>query len=126
MNTRKILMPIAASVLLMSTSVAVATSHSTTPPPAETRSSVPQITGQQKGGDAKAGKELAQAAGCNNCHAVETKKMASSYQDIAKRHKGKAGAQAELVTKLQTGTGHPKTKASEAELQSIVAWILAM
>jgi cytochrome c len=126
MNPRRILAPIAASALLLSSSMAVATSHSTTPPPPETRSSVSQITGQQKADDAQKAQELAEKAGCNRCHAVDTKKMASSYKDIAKRHKDTPKAQADLVAKLKAGTGHPKVNVSDAELNTIVTWILAM
>lgn len=77
-------------------------------------------------GAAQASPDLADKAGCNKCHAVDTKKMASSYKDIAKRFKGNANAQAQIVEKLMTGKGHPKANASEADLKAITAWILAM
>jgi cytochrome c len=124
MNIRRVLTPIAASVLLVGSSMATATSHGTTPPPSETRSSVSQITGQQAA-DAQKAEELNKKAGCTTCHAVDAKKMGPSYQDIAKRHKDTPKSQADLVKKLKAGSGHPKVNVSDAELDAIVAWILA-
>jgi cytochrome c len=77
-------------------------------------------------GAAQASADLAEKSGCNKCHAVDTKKMGASYKDIAKKYKGNAAAEADLVKKLATGTGHPKATASEADLTGIVKWILAM
>ncbi len=77
-------------------------------------------------GAAQASAELADKAGCNKCHAADTKKMGPSYKDIAKKYKGNAAAEADLVKKLSTGTGHPKATASAADLTAITKWILAM
>ena len=77
-------------------------------------------------GTAQASPELAEKSGCNKCHAVDTKKMGASYKDIAKKYKGNAAAEADLVKKLSTGTGHPKATASPADLTAITKWILAM
>lgn len=125
MNARGFLAHIGASALLLGSSVALATSHGTTPPPSETRSSVSQITGQQQAADAQKGEELTKKAGCTTCHAESTKKMGASWQDIAKRHKDTPKAQAELAKKLKAGAGHPKVNVSDADLDAIVAWILA-
>jgi cytochrome c len=75
-------------------------------------------------GTAQASAELADKAGCGKCHAVDTKKMGPSYKDIAKKLKGKP--EADVVAKLKSGTGHPKTTASDADLTAITKWILAM
>jgi cytochrome c len=75
-------------------------------------------------GTAQASAELADKAGCNKCHAMDTKKMGASYKDIAKKHK--ATADADLVKKLATGQGHPKSSASEADLTAIVKWIKSL
>jgi cytochrome c len=77
-------------------------------------------------GVAQAQADLAEKAGCNKCHAADTKKMGPSYKDIAKKYKGNASAEADLVNKLKTGTGHPKSTASDADLAAVVKWILAM
>ena len=56
--------------------------------------------------------ELAQKSGCMACHAADTKKVGPSFKDIAAKYKGKADADAALVTALDTGKGHSKSKAS--------------
>jgi cytochrome c len=76
-------------------------------------------------GGAQASAELADKIGCNKCHAMDTKKMGPSYKDIAKKFKGNAGAEADIVKKLATGSGHPKSAASEADLVAVTKWMLA-
>lgn len=75
-------------------------------------------------GTAQASPELADKAGCNKCHAMDTKKMGSSYKDLAKKLKDKPDA--EIVKKLTGGQGHPKTAASEADVTAIVKWIKSL
>ena len=75
-------------------------------------------------GAAHAQADLAEKAGCNKCHATDTKKMGPSYKDIAQ--KNKATADADLVKKLAIGQGHPKSAAPEADLTAIVKWIKSM
>jgi cytochrome c len=75
-------------------------------------------------GAASAQADLAQK-NCGNCHAVDTKKMGPAFKDIAKKYKGNATAEADIVTKLKTGKGHPAIKASDADLTGIVKWVLA-
>ncbi len=76
-------------------------------------------------GVAQAQADLAEKS-CGKCHAADTKKMGPSYKDIAKKFKGNAAAEADIVKKLSTGTGHPKVAASDADLAAITKWILAM
>lgn len=76
-------------------------------------------------GAAQASAELAGKSGCMTCHAVDTKKMGPSFKDIAKKHKGQASAEADLVTKLKSGKGHPAVKASEEDTKALVKWVLA-
>ena len=77
-------------------------------------------------GAAQASADIAEKAGCNKCHAADAKKMGPSYKDIAKKFKGNAAAEADIVKKLKTGTGHPKASASDADLTAVTKWILAM
>ena len=62
---------------------------------------------------------------CGTCHALDTKKMGPSFKDIAKKYKGNATAEAELVAKIKAAKGHPAVKASDEELTGIVKWVLA-
>ena len=76
-------------------------------------------------GMAQASPDLAQKSGCMNCHAMDTKKMGPSFKDIAKKYKGNAAAEADLVGKLKAGNGHPAVKASEEDTTPLVKWGLA-
>jgi cytochrome c len=77
-------------------------------------------------GPASASSELAKKSGCLNCHAVDTKKVGPAFKDVAASQKGKAGADAALVGKLMGGKYHPKVKASEDEVKTLVKWVLAL
>ena len=68
---------------------------------------------------------LMKANGCMNCHAADTKKVGPSFKDIAAKFKGKADAEATLVTQLKTGKGHPAIKASDADIGTMVKFVLA-
>ena len=68
---------------------------------------------------------LAKSSGCLNCHATDTKKVGPSFKSIAEKYKGKADAEATLVGKLKSGTGHPAVKASDDDLKSLVKWVLS-
>ncbi len=77
-------------------------------------------------GVAQASEEMAQKDGCLACHAIDKKKMGPAYKEVAAKYKGKADAEAMLVTKISTANGHPKVKASEDDVKALVKWILAM
>jgi len=77
------------------------------------------------GGALAQGTDVLKAKGCVNCHEMDKKKVGPSYKDVAAKYKGKQGAEGELVAKLKAAKGHPKTAATEAELQAAVREILA-
>jgi cytochrome c len=77
-------------------------------------------------GPAAAQADLAKKSGCTNCHDAATKKVGPSFKDIAAKYKGNAGAEATLVAKVSAAKDHPQVKASEADVKSLVKWILAM
>jgi cytochrome c len=72
-----------------------------------------------------ANEELAKKDGCLGCHDVSAKKVGPSFKSIAAKYKGKADAEANLVKELGEGKKHPPTKASEADRQAIVKWVLS-
>jgi cytochrome c len=84
------------------------------------------VVGLSTAGMAQAQEDLAKKSGCLNCHAVDTKKMGPAFKDVAKKYKGNASAQADLVAKLKSGKGHPAVKASDEDVQALVKWVLAM
>jgi cytochrome c len=77
-------------------------------------------------GVAQANADLAQKSGCMTCHSVDTKKMGPAFKDVAKKYKGQASAEADLVAKLKAGKGHPAVKASEEDTKALVKWVLAL
>jgi len=77
-------------------------------------------------GPAGASEALAKSSGCLGCHAVDTKKMGPAFKETAAKYKGKGDAEAALDAKLTGAKGHPKVKASEEEVKTLIKWILAM
>lgn len=81
---------------------------------------------------AYASPELAKAKNCMTCHAPATKLVGPSFKDIAAKYAGNAGAEAQLVTKVQkgsTGVWGPvpmpaNPQVSEADARTLVKWIL--
>ena len=69
---------------------------------------------------------LAKSSGCLNCHSVDAKKMGPAFKEVAAKYKGKADAEASLVTKISTAKGHPSVKASPDDVKALVKWVLAM
>ena len=76
-------------------------------------------------GVAGAQEALAKSSGCLNCHAVDTKKIGPAFKEVAAKYKGKADAEATLVTKLETKAGHPEVKAKGDDLKSLIKWVLS-
>ena len=81
--------------------------------------------GMAAAGTASAQEALAKSSGCLNCHDVATKKIGPAFKEVAAKYKGKADAEAMLVTKLSTATGHPEVKAKGDDLKGLVKWVLA-
>ena len=77
-------------------------------------------------GPVNASADLAKSSGCMMCHDMEKKKAGPSFKDIAATHKGKAADEAALVAKLVAGKEHKPVKANEADIKTLVKWILAM
>ena len=74
---------------------------------------------------AQSAAELAKAKNCMNCHDMEAKKMGPSFKTIAAKHSGDKEAEAKLITALQTGKGRPKVAATDAELKTLVQYVLS-
>jgi cytochrome c len=77
-------------------------------------------------GTACAQEDLAKKNGCTNCHEVDKKKVGPAFKDIAAKYKGKADAADKIAGELKAGKGHPAVKASDADIKSLVGWVLAM
>jgi cytochrome c len=81
--------------------------------------------GMAAAGTASAQEALAKSSGCLNCHDVATKKIGPAFKEVAAKYKGKADAEAMLVTKLSTAKGHPEVKAKGDDLKGLVKWVLS-
>jgi cytochrome c len=69
--------------------------------------------------------DLVKANGCMNCHDISAKKVGPAFKDISAKFKGKADAEKMLVAQLKDGKGHPAVKASEADITTMVKFVLA-
>jgi cytochrome c len=82
---------------------------------------------------AMANLELAKKSNCLACHMVDKKLVGPSYQDVAKKYKGQADAEAKLVAKVKAGGvgvwGNipmpPNTAVKEDDIKTLVKWVLA-
>lgn len=85
--------------------------------------------------DEDAAMALAKKDKCTKCHSVDKKKEGPPFKETAAKYKGKADAEAKLITHLTTS---PKVKvdgkeeehanvksASDAELKNLIAYILS-
>lgn len=77
--------------------------------------------------------DLAKAKNCLACHAVDKKLVGPSYQEVAKKYAGDAGAVAKLAEKIQKGgsgvwgampmPANPQVSADEAK--TLATWVLS-
>ncbi len=74
---------------------------------------------------ANASEALAKSSGCLNCHAIDGKKIAPSFKEIAAKYKGKSDAEATLVAKLSAAKDHPEVKAKPDDVMTLVKFVLA-
>lgn len=80
-----------------------------------------------------AGEELSRTNGCAACHAMERKMVGPSWKDVAAKYKGDARAAESLAARIRAGGKGvwgqvpmpPQTKVSDADLKTILAWVLA-
>jgi len=83
---------------------------------------------------AQSGEDLIKKDGCTACHSVDKKIIGPAYVDVATKYKGDAKAAAYLQDKIKKGGSGvwgqvpmpPNTQVSDADIKTIVAWILAL
>jgi len=84
--------------------------------------------------DTKAAEELMKKDGCAACHAIDKKVVGPAYQEVAAKYKGDPKAEAMLVDKVKKGgvgvwgqiPMPPNTQVPEADIKSLVSWILTL
>jgi cytochrome c len=83
-------------------------------------------------GIASADEATAKKNNCLKCHAVDKKKDGPSYQEVAKKYKGKPDAEAKLSEFILKGgkvgkEDHDPIKSKDAgDANKLAKWILAM
>lgn len=84
---------------------------------------------------ADANVDLAQKSGCLACHGVDKKILGPAYKDVAAKYKGNKEAEAKLIAKVKAGGSGVwgpmpmpanSPRVSDADITSLVKWILAM
>ncbi|HYC47091.1 MAG TPA: c-type cytochrome [Burkholderiales bacterium] len=81
---------------------------------------------------AQANEKLAQASGCNTCHAPDKKVIGPAYKEIAQKYRGNKGAEAALVKKVKAGGKGvwgevpmpPNAHVKDEDIKTLVNWIL--
>ena len=84
--------------------------------------------------DNAAAQALMQKSGCAACHAIDKKVVGPAYQDVAAKYRGDKDALAKLSDKVKKGGSGvwgpvpmpPNTQVSDADIKSLVAWILTL
>lgn len=87
--------------------------------------------------DANAAQALAKRSNCFKCHAVDKKKDAVAWNEVAAKRKGKPDAQEALIKHITTGPKvkdadgvedeHPIIKSKNMdEIKNLVDWILSL
>jgi cytochrome c len=82
---------------------------------------------------AQASEELAKKYMCLTCHTVDKKLVGPAYHDVAAKYKGDKGAEAKLVEKVKKGgvgvwgqiPMPPNDKVPDADLKTLVKWVLS-
>jgi cytochrome c len=87
--------------------------------------------------DANTAQMLARQSGCFKCHAIDKKKEAPAYRDVAAKFKGTADAEAKVIHHLTAGAkvkfedgheeDHTKVKSkNDADIKNLADWILSL
>ena len=83
--------------------------------------------------DAAKAKALAQGKNCFACHTVDKKLVGPAFQEVAKKYKGSADAEAALIKKVINGGGGvwgtipmPPNPVKEDEAKTLVEWVLSL
>ncbi len=80
------------------------------------------------------GLALAQKNACMACHQVDKKLVGPAYKDVAAKYRGDKTAEAKLVKKVKDGGSGvwgtipmpPHPQMSDADIKTIVHWILSL
>ncbi len=86
-------------------------------------------------GQVQANQKLAKDSGCMACHQIDTKVVGPSFKEIAAKYKDDSAAEAALIEKVKKGGSGAwgsvpmppnSPRVSDADIQTLVEWILGM
>ncbi len=85
-------------------------------------------------GIASADQALAQKSACMSCHQVAKKVVGPALQDVAKKYKGDAAAEAHLINVIKKGGKGvwgpvpmpPHPQVSDDNAKKLAAWVLSL
>ena len=69
--------------------------------------------------------ELARTKRCTSCHAMDKEKVGPPFRQVAAKYKGNKNAKVALIAKLRAGKEHPEVKATDAELGTLINYVLS-
>ena len=81
-----------------------------------------------------ADEELARNSNCLACHSVDNKIIGPAFKDVSAKYKGDDSASATLINKVKNGGGGvwgdipmpPNSAVSDADIETLVKWILSL
>lgn len=84
--------------------------------------------------DPKAAEALMTKVGCIACHAVDKKVIGPAYKEVSAKYKGDKDAATKLAAKVKAGGAGvwgqipmpPNERVAEADIKTLVAWILTL
>ena len=92
------------------------------------------IAGYAVGASAQASEELMEKSGCVSCHRIDQKLIGPSFKDIAIKYKSDRNALPYLLEKVRYGgegvwgdmpmPPNSVEKISDADLKSVIEWVL--
>ena len=95
------------------------------------------VAGEAGAVDAAAAQGLARQSNCFKCHAIDKKKDAPAWKDVAAKYRGKPDAEAKLIKHVTSGPKvkfedgheeeHPVVKSKNPDdIKNLVDWLLSL
>ncbi len=75
--------------------------------------------------NAQSAADLLKSKNCTGCHELDKKKVGPAFKDVAAKYKDNKEAEGKLIGALMDGKGHMKIAASDAELKTLIQYVLS-
>jgi cytochrome c len=97
---------------------------------------IPAFGEEQLNSEQIGGEQLMEKSGCISCHRVDQKLIGPSFKSVAAKYKEDNNAPAQLFLKIREGgegiwgdipmISNDVNKISDADLQTVIQWILSL